>query len=258
MPKPKTLPAAPPAKTQTNKLNAKKPKKAVEGRMAECTICGNRRKAKCTSPTGVHSEYILEMPVGPPPVTDPEVLALQTPVPAFDAKGIDYGVEGDPCDYDLALGWLAMGMTREAVRAEYAKAAARRKEKAIAEERTEKELAEAEKYAKEHVITPTGKRSTAAPKEEKTPADKAPRAGVLGTQFSATQVMRWMGANGWKAEEAEAAFKASGLTPSMATIRIQVRAGTKGGDCDGRGPIPELTPAQVAELNKARPGTVGK
>jgi hypothetical protein len=76
---------------------------------------------------------------------------------------------------------------------------------------------------------------------------------VRGTifEYAATAILRWMGKQGWDAEDAGVCLAAYGLGGmSDSTIYIQLRAG-KVGDAT-RGPIPELTKAQVKELNANR------
>jgi hypothetical protein len=69
-----------------------------------------------------------------------------------------------------------------------------------------------------------------------------------------TSVFRWMGSQGWTHDEAMTALKNLGLTEddvSESTARIQMNAGRKGGDCGGRGPIPEISEEQGNSLRKA-------
>lgn len=85
------------------------------------------------------------------------------------------------------------------------------------------------------------------PKEAKPPAPKAPKPrGIYG--HAATAILRWMGAEKWTREEAMKALKSLGSDVVEATANIQMKAGAKGGDCGGRGPVPNLTPEQRAEL----------
>jgi hypothetical protein len=69
-----------------------------------------------------------------------------------------------------------------------------------------------------------------------------------------TGIFRWMGADGWTAEQAMEALKNLGIGEdevSISTARIQVSAGKKGGDCGGRGPVPSLTMEQADALRSA-------
>jgi hypothetical protein len=72
--------------------------------------------------------------------------------------------------------------------------------------------------------------------------------------FPATSIFRWMGSQGWTWEDAMKAVKALGIPDgeiAEGTARIQVNAGKKGGDCGGRGPIPEISADQATALSKA-------
>lgn len=75
---------------------------------------------------------------------------------------------------------------------------------------------------------------------------KAGRSQLFG--FSATAVMRWMGANGWDFDKAWAAFAGMGVDDlSETTFKIQLRAGAKG----ERGEPAAVTAAQAKELEAA-------
>lgn len=79
-------------------------------------------------------------------------------------------------------------------------------------------------------------------------APKASNGNLYGV--SATAILRWMGANDWSQDDALKALAAKGASVSPSTANIQMRAGKKGGDCGGRGPIPDLSKDAVAELKK--------
>lgn len=77
-------------------------------------------------------------------------------------------------------------------------------------------------------------------------APKAGRSQLFG--YSATAVMRWMGANGWSFDKAMAAFAGMGVDDlSETTFKIQLRAGVKG----ERGDPAPVTDKQAAELEAA-------
>lgn len=86
--------------------------------------------------------------------------------------------------------------------------------------------------------------------ETKSDEDKAPRkmgkvvrAKVLG--YSATAVLRWMGANDWSFEDAGVVMATAGAARiSDVTIRLQLKAGKTG----QRGPAAPITPAQAKKL----------
>lgn len=76
--------------------------------------------------------------------------------------------------------------------------------------------------------------------------DKSERVKVFG--YSATSVLRWMGANGWDADEAGVAMLTLGAgSISDVTIRLQLKAGAEG----KRGPAAPLSRAQAKALKDA-------
>lgn len=68
--------------------------------------------------------------------------------------------------------------------------------------------------------------------------------------FHVTAVLRWMGGDAWTFGDARNALKLFGV-PDVgdATVKAQLLAGRKGGDCDGRGPAAPLTKDQITILN---------
>lgn len=89
-----------------------------------------------------------------------------------------------------------------------------------------------------------------APKKNKTspakPAGgKTQRYDVLG--HTATAALRFLGKKGWKFDQARKAFDKLGVECSDTTIKIQLRAGSKG----ERGEPAPVTKEQFAELKKA-------
>lgn len=94
----------------------------------------------------------------------------------------------------------------------------------------------------------TTSKTTTAKTESKSGSTqpKAGRSQLFG--FSATAVMRWMGANGWDFDKAWAAFAGMGVDDlSETTFKIQLRAGAKG----ERGEPAAVTAAQAKELEAA-------
>jgi hypothetical protein len=65
-----------------------------------------------------------------------------------------------------------------------------------------------------------------------------------------TAVIRWMGSDAWTFDDVRLALKELGV-PDVGdnTVKAQLIAGRKGGDCDGRGPAAELTGDQQNILN---------
>lgn len=88
--------------------------------------------------------------------------------------------------------------------------------------------------------------------ETKSDGAKAPRkmgkvlrAKVLG--YSATAILRWMGAHDWTFEDAGVVMATAGAARiSDVTIRLQLKAGKTG----QRGPAAPVTPAQAARLKQ--------
>jgi SPP1 gp7 family putative phage head morphogenesis protein len=78
------------------------------------------------------------------------------------------------------------------------------------------------------------------------PVISAPAAGLWGHQ--PTAVLRWMGQDGWSAEDAQRAMQASGVEVSLPTIKTQLGAGRTG----QRGDPAKLTNDQIIELNRRR------
>ena len=71
------------------------------------------------------------------------------------------------------------------------------------------------------------------------------RAQIFG--YSATSVLRWMGANGWGFEDAAVVMATIGAARiADSTIRIQLNAGRDG----RRGPAAPVTPAQAKKLRE--------
>lgn len=66
--------------------------------------------------------------------------------------------------------------------------------------------------------------------------------------FALTAVLRTLGRDGWKFDEAKVALKALGLTPADGTIRAQLLAGRQG----TRGEPANLSKATILKLEKAR------
>lgn len=110
--------------------------------------------------------------------------------------------------------------------------------------------------AQELLVLKAGKTAPEKPAPTKTPAkstqqttNTAPKAGrsqLFG--YSATAVMRWMGANGWSFDKAMAAFTGMGVDDlSETTFKIQLRAGVKG----ERGDPAPVTDKQAKELEAA-------
>jgi len=109
------------------------------------------------------------------------------------------------------------------------------------------------------------KEKRAASKPAAPPAEKV--ANVVGAEvtksasgmfrifgYPVTAIFRFMGGAGWKHADAMTALKSLGIPGgevSESTARIQMNAGRKGGDCGGRGPIPELSPEQAKTLDIA-------
>ena len=62
--------------------------------------------------------------------------------------------------------------------------------------------------------------------------------------FKMTQVMRWMGKNGWDKKKATRCFESMGMDPSPETINAQLRAGKKG----ERGKPADLKPFMIEDL----------
>lgn len=86
-------------------------------------------------------------------------------------------------------------------------------------------------------------------KSDEQPAKvKHPRVTILG--FSATAVLKWMGANGWKREEAEKVIQklAEGGEVKPATITTGLSDGRSEKYRKGAAPI---TPAQAKQLKAA-------
>jgi hypothetical protein len=89
--------------------------------------------------------------------------------------------------------------------------------------------------------------STAVKVRKPRTVGKVVRGQIFG--LAATAILRWMGANGWNAEDAGVCLATYGLgAMSDSTIYIQLRAG-KVGDAT-RGPVPTLTKAQAKELER--------
>jgi hypothetical protein len=65
-----------------------------------------------------------------------------------------------------------------------------------------------------------------------------------------TAVLRWMGGDAWTFDDARTALKLLGV-PDVGdnTVKAQLLAGRKGGDCDGRGPAAPLSMDQQNTLN---------
>lgn len=96
--------------------------------------------------------------------------------------------------------------------------------------------------AKVQMVEAGAKVQVVVPKKERV-MGKVIRGNILG--YSATSVLRWMGANGWSFEDAAVVCAATGCARiSDVTIRLQLKAGKDG----TRGPAAPVTAAQAKKL----------
>lgn len=92
---------------------------------------------------------------------------------------------------------------------------------------------------------PLQTRSEVPPTKRRTGTTQC-RVKIFG--YSATAVLRWMGANGWNFEDAAVAMATLGAHAlADCTIRLQLKAGKDG----ARGPAAPITPAQAKQLRRA-------
>lgn len=171
----------------------------------------------------------------------PEAVAKGFAFP--DAVANDHGWRSGGVSVTSMSGVEWASRVKQSIAKDEARALQAKAEKA----KRESDAEAAEAPARGIEVTSVGPMKTTATGIEIKPV----KAKTLLYGFAGTAVIRWMGGNGFNVDEARKALASYDIILNDATLKIQLKAGSLGGDCGGRGEAATLTDEQGMIIKRA-------